>query len=43
MATLPGAWFLVIVPAAQAERAAEIVDALPISHGGDDERQPELH
>ena len=38
VATLPGAWFLVIVPAAHAERAAEIVDALPISHGDDDER-----
>ena len=42
VATLPGAWFLVIVPAAHAERAAEIVDALPISHGDDDEPATDL-
>jgi|WetSurMetagenome_2_1015567.scaffolds.fasta_scaffold316230_2 hypothetical protein len=47
-ATLPGAWYLVTVPAEHAARAAEIVDELPISKGGDEEApwgpsSPDLH
>lgn len=40
-AALPGAWYLVTVPAEYAARAAEIVDALPISKGDEEgsERQ----
>jgi len=32
VACLPGAWFLVIVPAAHAARARALVSSLPVSH-----------